>query len=362
VTAALTLENGVLEWRVRANLSGKGDSPLLGLLPDKAAPRELLHYAPDDVLLAVGGGFGDGEKRWKTFVALLDALDKLDGRGEGNRASDHIGEMEEKVKLQIGKDILAPLTGAALVVDGGARAEQSYHPLLVLRASDAEAARQLEEKGLPKLIGLPGGRVPVPTEDDIDGQHIRTVEGALPGQKALSYGRDGAVLVVGLEGKRVARALTVGAKKEGLLAGEKVAAAVKELDADAVMVGVVSSAEAAGAAFLLAGREAPAMQKMPVPGGAAAPPPPAAKKGPKEADEARKARRELSKATGSMTPCVLSLSRKPDALVLEMRQVGLRRAVPALLDVWIDATLHAAGQGPVGIGAGVKGPAPAAKR
>ncbi len=61
LTASLTLHNGNLECQVRANLHGTSNSPLLALLPDKTAQRELLHYAPNNALLALAGGFGEGE-------------------------------------------------------------------------------------------------------------------------------------------------------------------------------------------------------------------------------------------------------------------------------------------------------------
>ncbi len=185
LTASLTLHNGDLELLVRANLDGKADSRLLALLPDKPAPRELLHFAPKDALLAIAGGFGGGEKRWQTFVTLLDDLDKLDGRGEANRPSKAIREMEEKIHLRIGTDVLGPLTSAALIVDSATRGESPAQPVLVLRAGDAEAARLLEAKGLPKLFGLAGGEVPLPAEEEIQGQRIRSLPGdILPWRKA----------------------------------------------------------------------------------------------------------------------------------------------------------------------------------
>ncbi|MGH7222619.1 MAG: hypothetical protein ACRELF_05290, partial [Gemmataceae bacterium] len=116
LTFSLTLHNGVLESQMRFTLNDKSDSPLLGLLPDRAAQRDLLHFAPKDALLALTGGLGDNEKRWKTFVNLLDALYKLEGRAGDNRPSRTIAEMEKKLKFQINKDVLAELTGAGIVV------------------------------------------------------------------------------------------------------------------------------------------------------------------------------------------------------------------------------------------------------
>jgi hypothetical protein len=345
LTASLTLRNGELELQVTVNLTGKGNSPLLQLLPDKAAGRELLHFAPTDALLAVAGGFGEGEKRWKTFLTLLDALDKLDGRGEANRPSKIIGEMEEKLKLRIGKDVLARINAAALAVDSSIRKDHPAHPLLIFRAADAESARTCEEKELPKLFGLADGEVTLPAEEEIQGQRIRTVGPTkLFGRQSVHYERQGAVLVLGLDGKRVAGCLTAGGKKTGLLAETKVAGAFQDADAGAVMAGVIVPEQAVMDFFVLLGSVA-APRAMPVPGKIPAPPPQ------KKPAETSPVMRQLRKAVEPMPPLVFTLGRQPESLVLQMRQGGLRRAAPRLLDAWIESILQGTGQGP-GVPAG----------
>ncbi len=255
--------------------------------------------------------------------------------------------MQEKVKLRIDKDILARLTGVALVSESITRGDRPPQSLLILRTVDADAARALEEKELPKLFGLVGGEVPLPREETVQGQPIRTVANALPGRKEIHYGRHGSVVVLGLDSQYLAANLLAGSKKEGLLGETKVADAIKEMDASTVSVGILSSATAVvdGYTFL---NELSAwkMKKMVPPG---VKPPPVEKK-PEKSAEALRALGELRKAVQPLPPLVFSLHRQPETLLLELRQTGLRRSVPRLLDVWIELTLQSIDQGSGGMG------------
>jgi hypothetical protein len=362
VTASLTLQNGNLEWQVRANLTGKGDSPLLGLLPDKPAPRELLHFVPADAMLALTAGTGDGEQRWKTFLNLLDELAKLGGEREANLPSRKVREREENARLQVGKDVLAVVTGAALVVEVGEGRDRKDRdrprsPMLVLRAADAGAARGLEERGLPKLLGLMAdGPAPAPTQEEVDGQRIsRVAADKVPGRMPLHYGRKGAVLVLGPDRKRVAEALAAGARKQGLLGEAKVAAALQDVDASAVAVGVVPPERSLTELFTYLGTPAPVMKRVGPPGAPAPAPPPPRKEAPPGLEKSLK---DLRKAVEPLPPLVFSLSRQPESVVLELRQTGLRRVAPRVLDVWVESILQRTLPG-AGFGMGVGGRAAA---
>lgn len=335
LTASLTLYQGHLEGQVRVNLDAESSSPLLTLLPDKPAPRELLHFASPDTSAASVSGLGDGGKRWKAFVELLDALHQMRGGGQTQRPSRVIGEMQEKVNLNIEKDIFAPLTGMAFL--GGSPTS----PLLILRAADVASARALEEKGLPKLLGLASGELPAPAEEDLDGQHIRTVAGDnLPWRSPVSYGRRGAVLVLGLDRRRVAASLTAGGKKAGALAeaiGEK-------LDAAVVALTVVPLDRAMLSLSPLLGLGRPRAPVATPPPGIRRPlaPPPQARP---PADDSMKELRQLSKAVEGIPPLVFTVSRQPDNLMLQLRRTSLPRALPRVLNAWIEAILGSAGQG-----------------
>lgn len=337
LTFSLTLQNGALEAQARCILNDKSVSPLLGLLPDGAAPRELLHFAPNDALLALTAGLGDNDKRWKTFVNLLDTLYTLQGRSGDNRPSRSIQEMEKKLNFQIHKDVLAEVIGAGIVVP-----KQWQRATLLLRAANEKAAAKLEKNGLPLLFSLGGGQVLTPKEAEIQGQRIQSITkwgglqvGFFP---AVHYGRRGAVLVIGFDPEGVANALAVGGKKEGLLGALKVADAVKETDAKSEAVGVLSPARPALDLLAFLSRPRRAVRAAVAPGQA----PPAPVEKPSEAAlESSKSGQALLKVA---EPLVLTLNRQPDSLVLEMRPLSLRRMTPRLLEVWIEALLQSPGE------------------
>ncbi len=161
----------------------------------------------------------------------------------------------------------------------------------------------------------------------------------------------------------MAECLIAGGKKAGLLGEAKVVSSVKEIDEGAVGVGVASAAQAVMLPLVIVGRPKPMMMKTPVPakGPAVPPPPPAAQKAADPFAEESKGLRELRKVAEPMPPLVFNLKRQPDALVWEMRQSGLRSAVPGVLDVWIESILKGAGPGQDPVRAIPPAP-PAAKR
>jgi hypothetical protein len=361
ITASLTLGNGNVELHARVQLDPRQKSPLADLLPDRAVPGELLHFVPRDALLATAVDLGDGAKRWQKLLAVADAVVKVPvprgpGKADSVPPSEVMRGLEEKLKLNVGKDVLGRLTGAAVVVDPETAGGPPRSPMLVLQATDAEAARFLEEQALPKLVGLTTGEVPLPAREQVEGRRISTVAaGLFPGWKALHYGRQGPFLVLGPDRNRVALALTAGGKKEGLLGEARVADAVKALDRP-VALGVASLGQGLVRLFKMS-VGAPVDQQRVAP--VAAPPPPggppaAEKKPPKVPEEVEKAARELAKVVEPLPPAVFGLTRKPDSLTLEVRQTSLRRVSARVINVWVEGSLQRAfrGQGmPGGFGA-----------
>jgi hypothetical protein len=302
---------------------------------------------------------GDGAKRWQKLLAVADAVVKVPvPRGPAKAVvvppSEVMRDLEEKLKLNVGKDVLGRLTGAAVVVDAEAAGGPPSSPMLVLKATDAEAARFLEEQALPKLVGLTtGGEVPLPAREQVEGRRISTVAaGFFPGWKALHYGRQGPFLVLGPDRKRVALALTAGGKKEGLLGEARVADAVKALDRP-VALGVASTGQGLVQLFKTSlgaprdDRRFASVAAPPPPGGR-----PAEKKPAKVPEEVEKAARELAKVVEPLPPVVLSLARNPDALILEARQTSLRRVSARVINLWVEAALQQAirGRGMGGFG------------
>jgi hypothetical protein len=352
LTFSLTLQSGTLEGRMRVQLDGKNDSPLFGLLPDRAAQVDLLHFAPNDALLALTGGLGDNEKRWKTVLNLLDATYKLRGSVGDNRPSRAIEELEKKLEFRINKDVLAEVTAAGVVVGKDWRHKPEQATLL-LRATDEKTAAKLEKEGLPRLFSLGESEVRVPTEGEVQGRRIKTLK-AWSGAP-VHYGRQGAILVLGLDKEGVAESLIAGGKKAGLLAETKVSSAIKEIDDKTAAVGVLSSARAAMDLFAVLSRpsiQSRPMMKMPAPpgGGApgAAPPPPPPPR--VKVEDSPDKTIELSKPMQALfkesEPLVFCLNRQAESLVLEIRPMPLRRMTPRLLEAWVEALLKPSTEAP----------------
>jgi hypothetical protein len=60
----------------------------------------------------------------------------------------------------------------------------------------------------------------------------------------------------------------------------------------------------------------------------------------KPATEEAKAVKELQRAVEELPPAVLGLTRKADALVLEVQQRDLRKASAKIITVWVEAGLE----------------------
>jgi len=364
-TASLTLQNGAIELKARVDLDPKQSSPLVDLLTAKAASPDVLHFTPRDGLLTLSLNLNEGEKRWGKLMELIDSLD-APGPGEAERPSPSkaLKELEDRVKLNVAKDVLGRLTGAAVVLDAPVTTTmtsiESPRPggpppvpfttqyqvppfgrpsLLVLQATDADAAKYLEEQGVPKLIGLGTGEPPAPIRQDVDGRSISTVAAGgvegLFGSKNLYVGREGAFVVIGPDRKEVAAALAAGAKKTGLLGEDKTAAAVKDLEGP-LAVGVFSLGKGIVEIFKQVERPAPTFRPdLPPPPGAGDKPPEA----PKMSKRAEKTIEDAAKAVEPLPPTVLSLGRTPDGLTLEIKQTGLKGVSVKVIDLLINSSL-----------------------
>ncbi len=374
-TASLTLQNGVVELKARVDLDPKQSSPLVDLLTAKSASPDALFFTPRDGLLTLSLNLNDGEKRWGTLMELIDSLDKP-GPGEAERPapSKALKELEDRVKLNVAKDVLGRLTGAAVVLDGPVKGSMETYTvprpggpgpqgaghgmaqyealpfgrpsLLVLQAADADAAKYLEEQGVPKLIGLGTGEPPAPIRQDVDGRSISTVAAGaaegLFGSKNLYVGREGAFVVIGPDRKEVVAALAAGARKEGLLGDDKTAAAVKDLE-DPLAVGVFSLGKGIVDVFKLVERQTPAPAfttavagpgPAPVPKPEEKPPAP-----PQLSKRAEKTIADAAKAVDALPPTVFSLGHTPDGLTLEIKQTGLKGVSVKVIDLFIHSSL-----------------------
>jgi hypothetical protein len=337
VTASLTLAGGELELQARLQLDAKQSSPLLDAFPGRKADVNLLHYVPGDAALGLVVGMSDGGERFQKLLALLDALGKQFGwrdlPGQG------VQELEKKTKLSLGKDVFGRIASMGVVVETRSVVPEKAMrlPMLVISATDAEAAKFLEETALPRLLAFAAGKdeVTLPTREK--GQDVSELPHDLPMLgKALYCGRQGRTLVIGQDRKRVSEVLIGGAREQGVLADKQVAAAVKALDAPLV-VGVASAGQALVPLLRDLEMERPRRFKEEKFPGGGAPPPPA--KPPQVFDRYIK---DLEKAVGAMQPGVISVTRKADLWHLEFRQSGLREHAPRLINIWIESALERA--------------------
>jgi hypothetical protein len=342
-TAALTLHNGGVELHARVRTDGNEKSPLLGLLPDRKAPVELLHFVPRDALVAAAAGVADGERRWEQTLKLLDAVFNVPRPG-GGRPSEAVRELEKQLELNLGKDVFGRLSGAAVFVDAP-DGKRPGGPVLVLQGTDAKAARALEEEAVPRLLSLLGASE-APKQEEVEGAPIRSVPAKIaPDWDAVHYGRSGPVLVIGMDRKRVAEVLAAGRKKAGLVADEAVTAGVKELS-DPAVVGVASLGRALVEAYKESERWANPGFIGPTPAPGAPVPPgglPVTRVVPgKLSDGARKRAQELARAFEPLPPLVFGLTRQADGLTLTARQPQLRRVSARAIDLWVEAAMERA--------------------
>jgi hypothetical protein len=150
----------------------------------------------------------------------------------------------------------------------------------------------------------------------------------------LSYGHEGKTLVLGPAKESVAAVLKGGAKNGGLLGEAKVATALKGTD-DALVVGAASLGEfLAQSVKLIEGQRV--MIKRAVPPGIVPPPP----KEEKPADTTAKFVKELTRVAEPLPPAVMTLSRKGDVYVLEMKMTALRTASAKVINVFIDRLIE----------------------
>jgi hypothetical protein len=334
-TLSFTVQNGTVELTARLSLDGNETSPLIDLLPDKTTSTDALHFVPKDAGVAIAVALADGEKRWSKYVALVEAMDKADGK-RGQTASKQVAELEKVLNLSLGKDVFGKITEAVLVVDPLVLAAKG-NPLrlVVLSTTDADAAKAFEEDLIPKLAALiPPGQAK-PKSETIQGQRISSLPFDMlgPGSQ-LHYGRHGKTLVFGLSGPETATALVAGTKKIGLLGEPRTAAAIKEAG-DSSIIGVMPLSSLLPL-LLLDESEISRRARFAAPGGAPAPPPKPGVVDPFKV----KLTKELAQVTDSLPPATLAIERKPDQVTLVIRQPNLKLASAKIVNRFVDASLE----------------------
>jgi hypothetical protein len=226
-----------------ALLDPKQSCPGLELLPTKALNPQLLHFAPKDAAVAAAIDNSDGEKRFRHFVTIADALSPRD------KFSDQLKQMETSLGVDFAKDIFGQVSTVGFAFGDPMKIRiktveeigRDYHrissgpehlPLVfILQTVDEKAAANLI-KLAPKLVA--GGKEPMaPVTRTVEGREIFVLK---MGREELCYGREGTTLVVGPDAGTVAKSLSSGAKKQGLLSVPQIAGRLAEIkDRQAVL-------------------------------------------------------------------------------------------------------------------------------
>jgi hypothetical protein len=311
MTVSLSLQNGNLEMQARAMLNAKETSPLLELLSEKKVVVDGLHFVPRDNLLTLSMGVTDGEKCAQKVVTLLDAVAGALGVEGDQLPSRNLAALEKTLSFSLGKDIAARLRGITMTFPIGEDKPGAIGgaPAFILTATSSDAARALDEKFGSKFLEALG----------LNGR--------------ITVARKGETLVVGMDSKRVEAMAALGDKKGGLLGQGKVVDALKEVDGTSVL-GVVSLGSLVAEAFKSSERQT-YLPAKPSDGLKPA-------EDPKIPEMTAKATRALRAAFAPLPPMVLTLSRKSDSFVLEMKQPSLRSVSAKAITVWVDSSLERA--------------------
>jgi hypothetical protein len=329
LSGSLTLQDGNIRLSARVQLDPKQSSLLLDALPDRKAGTDWLHAVPKDGVLSLGLSLGDGAVRWEKALAAANTWAKEMGAGGRDLPANLIGQLEEQLKLQVGKEVFGKLSHLAVILE-----PRGFRPMLVCTATDDKAAQFLQEEALPRLLSLATrGDAPKPAEEKVLEQKLQSLPspGLFGSDEKLYSGRDGAMLVLGFDGKVVAEAMLSLSRKEGLGADKGLAAALKEMDGP-IVAGSVSLGQSL--VPLLDAMESPrwAGPIRPGPDG----------KPMKPKTEETKAVKDLRRAVEELPPAVVGLTRKADALVLEVQQRDLKKVSAKIITLWVEAGLDRA--------------------
>jgi len=357
---SLALDKGRLRFREVVLLDPK-ETGIFDLLPSEPVKRELLHFTPNDGLLALAMSNADGAKRCAKALEMLDRVAKISGAPKV--PSEEVGNFFKALELDMGKDVMARINaiGAALgdpskapmkrVEEKGKDFERfSEFPevpgVLIIEATDEDAATKLLEDVLPKVHGLLANqRGYKAATKEMHGQKVHT----LPVNKfvSLNYGRQGRTIVLGPFAAPVAQALNNGTKKQGLLGEEKVAAGLKEIESPLVL-GVARPFTLIKAGLMTAAFGGESRKAAPQPDRAPAPPPERRRDAvrdekaaqPDHKREEAAFMKELDRALADDGLIVLSVTRQKDRIMEDITWTGLKPGVARLTDLAFKWYLH----------------------
>jgi hypothetical protein len=332
IAGRVAVEDGSLNIRWLARLDPGEKSPVLDILPTKPLSTDLLNYAPKDALFVAALSNTDGEQRWERFVHAADEAAKavMPPKIMIIPPSRMIAAAEGGLGMKIGKDVLGKIETVGIAMPSAQRIDAekgsaTFIPVVALiRATDDDAATRFAKEFIPSIVGTATFQYGIqPTEKKVGDQIVYEFSFGKDGP-TLSYGRNGATLILGMNSALVAESLSAGAKKEGFTSGNSAAGALKRAGEPVFLV-ATKPLTIAGTALAVrrtvvhrtdaSGKVATTVTELPPDPETAA----------------------LLKLAAEEEPLVISLSRQPDHMAWEASYPGLKRLVPKVIDLAIEA-------------------------
>ena len=317
VAAALTLEPDSLVYRAQVRLRHGQTSAVIDALPATPLPADLLQFVPSGALVVAGLANADGEKR---FSRLMEQADKQVKENAGNDLvpSQFLEQFETRaLGAKLGKDLLGRIAAVAFALsDPLASAAEPLEPafVVILRATDEDAAQALVSDVMPRLMGMVLGQRGIkPTEEVVAGRKIYAL--GPPGQGRVYFGRHGKTLVLGPQQAMVRDALAAGEERKGnFVADKRVAAVLGKSDKPIAVVVSKPLPYTAGLRLWIEPRPSD--------------------------DRGMQTLGDFRRLANEADPFVLTVRRQPDRLLIEARQGGLKPAVTRLADFLVEQALR----------------------
>jgi hypothetical protein len=328
VSAHLSLADGSLNLQLSARMAAGQSSPIFDLISDQRVTMPMFQPVPKDSTVVSSFALKDGEKHWNRLLAAADAIV---GK-EGPKPSEAIHQIEEKLKVSIGKEVVGQI--AAVTVALPAKQElpkgASEMPMLFITGASPGATERLEQL-VPSLLSAVMDDLLDPVSQTIEGIKIRSLPaGKFPWKSPLHYGRSGTTLAFGLDRNLLATSLS-GKIGSSAISEPKFAETVKEHDHSAGL-GFWRWADLLPRAIVES-----TTQRRWGPNGQPLAPDPAAQR-----EKEEKLRKTMVGLIRDMPPLVFSLDRDGRQITLNLQQRHAPGSMPTLIEGFCDAVMRGA--------------------
>lgn len=326
VAASLGVEGSTAKFRFLFGLDPNEKTPILDLLSSTPINPDVFQFAPRDAQFVAALSNAGAEQRWDRLIQNVDQAAKSYFPNVPP-PSGLLAGMEAMLGKRIGKDLLGPIETVAVAMGPIAdnAPQDSLPPLaLIARLKDEDSADKFVKESIPKIARLAVFPAIVkPIETKVGDNTIYELATGKNGPTYF-YGCHGATLVLGVNSARVSDALTTGAKKQGFLANEKSADALRRAGSSifSVLVNPIS----------IATQRLSRVDDVP-----------AAANSQQQFKDLRETLQTLSRLE---EPLVVSLTRTPEQLLLEASYTNLKKLAPAAIDLGVEQYYKSLSQPP----------------